>query len=167
MGPEQGVGFVTLGRLQVTYNSSTATTVQIEPLRLLLVRVLAALIPGVYEDDVAIFISSGGSAHALLVDFEINTRVFGEDYTVSRTMEILVGAPVSDVEAAVRRTAAAVSSVALVAPVRAELRCLQDIVCPVLSCGPGELEYASRYPSVRRCCSICIPGGLHFHGCVC
>lgn len=37
-----------------------------------------------------------------------------------------------------------------------ELRCLLDLTCPTLNCADDEIEYLSQYPSVRKCCPVCI-----------
>ena len=38
----------------------------------------------------------------------------------------------------------------------AVLRCLTRAQCPTLSCAEDEIEYRSQYPSVRRCCAVCL-----------
>lgn len=165
LGPEQGLGFVTLAEVEVAIDSEPSAAGAVAAL---LSRVLAALIPGVYNDDVRVDIRSRSAQGTLTAAVEINTRVFGERYTVGRTREVLVGSP-SATLTALQEGLPSITDITLVGEVRAELRCLQNITCPVLQCDADELEYLSLYPSVRRCCAICVKRkfGLNVSGMSC
>ncbi|EDQ88422.1 uncharacterized protein MONBRDRAFT_37386 [Monosiga brevicollis MX1] len=154
VGPTQSMGFQTVAVIElITPNASLAT----------ISAFIAAAIPGVYGDDVHVnetLRELRATASAIRdvqrLELRINTRVFGETYVVSQ-LDMLLN---SSTFAALTTTEPDGKVVILSAP-HAILRCLTDEVCPALSCADDEIEYQSQYPSVRRCCAVCLRRALY------
>lgn len=152
------MGFVTLAQVSLSSNASfggSHTDQQVgEQLRRFLVR----SIPGVYDDDVHVTEAStrrrrNAAVSSIDLRITINTRVFGEEFVVASLKVALRDAAATALRAILGDDTVTVRIVQW--PV-AVLRCLTQEECPVLNCEADEIEYQSQYPSVRRCCPVCI-----------